>query len=419
MKKIILFIITLIFYGCGEITYGDANSSKNKDSNSTITQTVNDEVMEAIEWKKSYSRIFREYTVMDREDNFYSLYRVDAPHRAILSKLNPNGELLWEKSIYLNENLQASYVYNGEMKIDKDGNIYLVGSGHEKTDNATSSNDYFQHAFVMKISSSGNKIWEYIDNSNIRTYGEALSIDANGNVYFVMGDKNYNLSLVKLSQDGKELFRSSYGANSYFGKADIILSQDSIYLLSKRKTAQNATLSVIKTSLDGIKKWSKEYETGKKESLFPSGFEQDSDGNIVVVTIKNYFGTNISLPNIYLFKINQNGTKLWEQTYGTDNFDKVRFVKLDNNNNIFITGYTKGAFDGFENDEAKLDVFLSKISSQGDVLKTDQIETFGLSGGNVAGARFIGFNKKNNLFISGWGNIDNNTTTSSFLIKYK
>ncbi len=431
MKKIILTIVTLFFNGCGEITYGDDNTTlpNNQDgytrsgaSNLPLAQSNNPETMNSIEWKKSYSRIFREYTVMDSAGNFYSLYRVDIPHRAIISKLNPNGELVWEKSIYLNENLQASYVYNGEMKIDKDGNIYLVGSGHDKVDNLTSTNDLFQHAFVMKISPSGDKIWEYIENSIIRTYGEALSIDRNGNVYFIGRDENSKLSLIKLNKDGEKVFKKSYDSVSYntMGKVDIILSKNNIYLLTKKSILKKKPLYIIKTSLNGIEKWSKSYKIQEDAYLLDTvGFEEDSNGDIILVSNKTKFVNNSMLYDINLLKINQYGTKLWEHTYGTDKVDKVRFVKLDNNNNIFVTGYTQGAFNGFENDEATLDTFLSKISPEGDVLKTDQIKTFGLSGMNVAGARFIGFNKNNNLFISGWGNIDNNRTTSSFLIKYK
>ena len=423
MKKIILFIASvLIFHGCGEVNYGEDNSSINYESNSISNQVTNPETMVSMEWKKSYRRIFRKYTVMDSNDNFYSLHLEDQPHRAIINKMDANGNFIWQKTIEFNTKLDTTYIYNGEMKIDKSGNIYLVGSGHNKVDKITSTNDLFQNAFVMKISSSGDKIWEYIENSTIRTYGEALSVDKSGNVYFVGRDENSKLSLIKLNKNGKKVFKKSYNSVSYttMGKVDIILSDNNIYLLTKMSVSKKKPLYVIKTSLDGVQEWAKSYKIQEDEYLLDTvGFEEDSNGDIIIVSNKTKLVNNSILYDINLFKINQNGSKLWEKTYGTDKVDKVRFIKLDNNNNIFLTGYTQGAFNGFENQEATLDIFLSKVSPEGDVLKTDQIKTFGLRGMNVAGGKFIGFNKQNNLFISGDGNIDDNSSTSSFLIKYK
>lgn len=423
MKKIILFIVSvLIFHGCGEVNYGEDNSSINYESNSISNQVTNPETMVSMEWKKSYRRIFRKYTIMDSNDNFYSLHLEDQPHRAIINKMDANGNFIWQKTIEFNTKLDTTYIYNGEMKIDKSGNIYLVGSGHNKVDKITSTNDLFQNAFVMKISSSGDKIWEYIENSTIRTYGEALSVDKSGNVYFVGRDENSKLSLIKLNKNGKKVFKKSYNSVSYttMGKVDIILSDNNIYLLTKMSVSKKKPLYVIKTSLDGVQEWAKSYKIQEDEYLLDTvGFEEDSNGDIIIVSNKTKLVNNSILYDINLFKINQNGSKLWEKTYGTDKVDKVRFIKLDNNNNIFLTGYTQGAFNGFENQEATLDIFLSKVSPEGDVLKTDQIKTFGLRGMNVAGGKFIGFNKQNNLFISGDGNIDDNSSTSSFLIKYK
>jgi len=443
MKIFIYFILmALYFQACGQITYEDnennnnsilPSSVDNENNNTSVlsSSTTNDrdnislepsttpESMIEMEWKKSYKRIFREYTVIDKKGYLYSLYRVDQPHRAIISKVDLNGTIIWEKTITLNQKLQASYIYNGEMKLDAEGNIYLVGSGSHTVNNTGFSNrDYFQKSFVMKFSPLGDKLWEYINDSKIRTYGEALSIDAMGNVYFVGRDENQKLSLIKLDKYGNKVMNKFYDSVSYnnFGIPDIILSNNSLYLLMTKKISKKKIMYIVKTSLTGTKEWAKAYVVGNTEYLDHIGFLEDSFENIIIVS-NTYDSKHKWLPNISLLKINKNGSKIWEYTYGTEKSDKIRSIAIDKRDNIFITGYTSGAFNGYENDK-RLDIFLSKISSQGDILKTEQIKTFSL-GGNVVGGRFIGFDNKQNLFLAGYGVLGSDMSKSSFLIKYK
>ena len=442
MKNFILFLsITLFFQACGEIEDGSSNTTSPPSSSSnseevennnneevtppsTLTQTLNPETMSRIEWKHSYQRTFRKYTVIDSDDNFYSLHLEDLPHRAVITKVDPEGSVIWKKSVKFNSKINLSYIYHGELKIDKKNNLYLVGSGHKRVDNQA-PNNYFSKAFVIKFSSSGEKIWEHIEVSSIKTYGEALVIDHNENVYFIGRDEQKNLSLIKLNKSGKKIMQKSYNSYPYdfLGKVDIILSKDkeSIYLLTYKNVLNLNDLSIIKTSLDGTEIWSKSYETVAKFTLVNIvAFQEDNNGDIVVALnqrIENQ--DNNMLFDIKLFKINSNGFKLWEALYGTDESDRVHYFTLDKKNNIFITGYTKGAFDGFENYTRRFDIFLSKISPEGDLLKTDQIKTFGVQASNPAGGNFIGFNKKNNLFLAGDRAISQDLLSSSFLIKYQ
>ena len=439
MKQFILFIlIALSFVACGEMEQGKSEPSNNSnatsdssqsssDESDAVVESANVETMKEIEWKKSFKRTFREYTVIDSEDNFYSLHREDLPHRAIITKVDKNGVVLWKKTVEFNAQLDWTYSYPGELKIDKNNNLYLVGSGNEPVKNLEnfSQNDLIIKSFVIKYSSEGNQLWEYIENSNIKTYGEALSIDKNGNVYFVGRDEQKKLSLIKLDSNGKKVMQKFYDSFAYsnVGKVDIIHSKktENIYLLTQIKKSKKYNLSILKLKLNGTQLWNKSYKISDNSySTELVGFEEDSNRNVIAV-INRKLDTKSNQPmyDIKVFKINSNGSKLWENDYGTVQSDRARFMTLDKQDNIFVTGYTKGAFDGFENSEQKLDTFLSKLSPEGDILKTDQINTFGPNGYNVAGGQFIGFDSENHLFLTANGIIGSDYTYSSFLVKYK
>jgi len=421
MKQFILFIlIALSFVACGEIEQGKSEPSNNSNANSASSQSSSSEsesvveTMKEIAWTKSYKRTFRKYTVLDSEDNFYSLYLGDERDSAVITKIDNTGIILWTKNIKFNTQLNGIYLCPGELKIDKDNNLYLVGSGYASIKNNLDTAVF--NSFVIKYSSEAKQLWEYIENSTIQTHGESLSVDKNGNVYFVGRDEEKKLSLTKLNKNGKKVMQKHYNAFPYnsVGKVDIVLSKktESIYLLTQVESSKKFNLSILKLQLDGTQLWSKSYNIlDNPYSIILVGLEEDSTGNVIAVV-------NRAL-DIKVLKINSNGSRLWEHDYGTVDPDRAHFMTLDKQDNIFVTGYTTGAFDGFESNEYKSDTFLSKLSPEGDMLKTDQINTFGTNAYNVAGGQFIGFDSKNNLFLTAYGIIGSDFTYDSFLVKYK
>ena len=80
--------------------------------------------------------------------------------------------------------------------------------------------------------------------------------------------------------------------------------------------------------------------------------------------------------------------------------------------NILNTAYEAGV-NFFDSSDKYGDAFISKLSSQGDVLKTEQFPARHESDG-----KFLGFDKDNHLFFGGYGELEAKKGYS-FLIKYK
>ena len=65
-------------------------------------------------------------------------------------------------------------------------------------------------------------------------------------------------------------------------------------------------------------------------------------------------------PDIILLKIDSSGTKLWHKQISTSSDDRGNGIAIDNLNNIYITGYSKGNLDNITN-SGMADAFLMKF----------------------------------------------------------
>jgi len=76
--------------------------------------------------------------------------------------------------------------------------------------------------------------------------------------------------------------------------------------------------------------------------------------------------------DIVVTKIDANGTQAWTTTYGTNDQDIVNAISIDAAHNVYVSGNTNAAFDGFTN-LGDHDIFISKLSSSGQNLWTKQL----------------------------------------------
>lgn len=109
----------------------------------------------------------------------------------------------------------------------------------------------------------------------------------------------------------------------------------------------------------------------------------------------------------------------WIKQFGTTDRDYGRSVAVDNNGNIFVTGFTQGEFDGETKIGGYYDSYITKFNSSGVLLWTKQ---FGTTEKDKATS--ITINSKGNLFIAGKtqgafdGGISDSRYYDYFIIKY-
>lgn len=250
-----------------------------------------------------------------------------------LKKYDPQGNLLWEtEKDYFNPNLY-------EMFFDDSENIYIAGTSlQEQTD----SNSIFT---ISKFSSSGNEEWttfyessEISDNLYSLNSGNA---DTNGNIY-VTGhigagdwfDKNFNLVLMKLSDDGSFQWLSpmSIENNNTSGVEVILSDTDDIYVTGYSVGSSFLREAIVlKFNSDGSNQWLSSYSEADR-TVNPYTIKQLSSGNIIMTSysLSPFDGSN----RLAIVNFDNEGNQVWFANSEVNRF--YRDMHIDDSDTIYI-----------------------------------------------------------------------------------
>src|SRR5258708_19018608 len=115
----------------------------------------------------------------------FNLTSVSASNDVFISKLDPNGNMLWTKQIG-----GAGNEYAFSITTDASGNIYVIGifSGTADFDSGSgtfnmTSVSAGEDIFITKLDPSGNLLWAKQMGGISNDYGYSIALDASGSVY--------------------------------------------------------------------------------------------------------------------------------------------------------------------------------------------------------------------------------------------
>jgi uncharacterized repeat protein (TIGR01451 family) len=340
---------------------------------------------------------------------------------------------------------------------DKDGNVYLSGIT-ESTANIASSgfqNTFggIQDAFLVKFSSSGQRLWATYYGGTGYEFGFAMDLatDASGNIYLAgttesttgiaSGGLQNTLGgsqdafLVKFNGLGQRLWATYYGGNkSEYGYAVVTDKDGNVYLAGKAGSTtgiasggfQNthgggySDAFLIKYNADGQGLWATYY--GGSNDEWASALSTDNDGNIYLAG-NTYSTTGIASGgfqntyagnNAFLVKFNGSGQRLWATYYGGFTNAHNSFVSTDKDGNVYLAGRTISttgiASGGFQNTfGGDADAFLVKFNSLGQRLWATY---YGGSGDDIGTA--IITDKDGNVYLAGDTNSSNSIASGGF-----
>ncbi len=351
-----------------------------------------------------------------------------------LVRVNADGSYGWTQTIG-----GTSRDYGRDIAVDNVGNIYLMGT-YEGTVNfdpagvgdirtATGSIE----TFVTKLNADGSYSWTRVFGEPVGVLTQRIALDANGDIYVIGNFAGSNVDfdpgtgidmrtaagagdvfVTKLNSDGSYGWTRTLGGNgpNYYDDigVDIVVADGGdIYIagkfsntvdfgwggVSESYTAGGTGSTFITRILaDGRYGWTQIFSGGGTNQ--PNGINADASGNIYVT---GWFSSTVDFDptasvdqhsgfgfyDIYLTKLNVDGSYGWTQTFGGANgYDRGERVVVGKEGDIFLAGTFQRTVDfdpgpGTNNITVSRypSVFLSRFTPGGGYVETKIIVSSG------------------------------------------
>ena len=306
-------------------------------------------------------------------------------------KTDSNGVIIWQK------------VYGGsgtdlltKIKSTSDGGYIVCGYSISTNGTVTGPIGNYDY-WILKLDSLGNIEWQKSLGGTNEDYATDI-LQTNDGGYIVIGDTKstngnvignhglFDIWIVKLNNLGVIEWRKTYGGSnddrisSQQGNFSIAQTLDGGYIFTGKTKSTNGDLTVnkglndvwvVKINNTGTIEWQKTY--GGTNEDFGQSIIQTNDGNYVVTAGTN--SNDLDIPNnlgqtdLWVFKIDQTGTIIWNKIFGGTLSESYSFSSLieTNDGNLIINSSTlsnNGDATG-NHSSGSYDVWLLKLNSLG------------------------------------------------------
>lgn len=261
-----------------------------------------------------------------------------------LVKLDANGNISWEKSFgYQGADSGISMIETNDQGFLITGILDVTASGGEGNSSRTANRHAGGDYWVLKLNNSGSLEWSRYFGGNFTDtpYG-VIQTDDNG--YIVAGSSDsedtdissnigtYDFWVIKVSHSGNLVWETSFGGSQIDEARGIVKADDGSYIIAgdtrsnDNNISQNkggADLWLVKISPSGNIIWEKTIggssfdvaraiKKSKKNGFLLSGSSRSSDMDV---------SENMGQNDAWVLKTNTNGNLLWELSVGGSNID--------------------------------------------------------------------------------------------------
>jgi len=325
-------------------------------------------------------------------------YLLIAANKAICQVPN----ILWDKNYDYNK----QYDFFTKVKQTADSNFICLGLTDDDL-------------WLIKVDINGGIIWEKIhgDTGNNKGIFTVLDILEYQESFIGVGAYNDDhlgntgALIAKFDHEGNYLWKKSY---EYFhkgvlgsrvqGQSVINISDGNIMIAAScfYNTLENgfSKIWLIKVNPEGDTLWTRIHDLGLGvDSLglayweYPSKIIETPDSGFVIVGQSDGPYTSATLDDIFIMKVDKNGTKLWQKIYGSNGFDNAYDFTITKDNGFVIIGYIGKDYSNYEQN---FDLWLLKTDENGDTLWT---KTYGTDKNEVG--RSVEVTEDNGYIIAG------------------
>jgi len=282
-------------------------------------------------------------------------------------EFDKRGKLIHNSTLLGDEMLLGSHSsksYHLE-SIIRDGNNYFIIASQNKLVSLSSSsnsdlssliaNTMYKREICFKIDNNLNKLNKKPLDFFTSKDTKWLLNSVNDGYIEILGGKD-NLSFMKLDKNcniTKKPRGINFNKNNIFLLKDTLVANDNVIILGRLYA--NSHLELYLTKIDS-----------KLENIFWVKKIKNIVGNNIIKTVDGYiivgkiYKSNKDVDAVIL-KIDKDGNKIWQKTFGGKNFDEFKNIATTSDNGYIISGTTKSYGKG------KKDIWILKINKSGKI----------------------------------------------------
>lgn len=305
----------------------------------------------------------------------------------------------WLLKFDANDNLQWSKTYGGS-DIDQgskiiqtlDGGFAIIGSS-SSNDGDVSSNQGFNDLWLVKLDTFGNITWEKSYGFPGDDLGYSIIQTSNGG-YFVSGvldvsgsggagnDRSLHAGGdywgLKLDANGNKIWRRYFGGSFTDSALDVVATDDDGFILIGSSDSNDVDITnnkggydfwIVKTDSNGELVWEKSF--GGSQIDEARSISKTNDGNYLIIGDSRSSDQDISnskgAADMWLIKISDAGTLIWEKSFGGSSFDVARNISPTADGGFLLSGSSRSQDGDVEINKGQNDVWLVKIDNSGNL----------------------------------------------------
>ncbi len=289
-----------------------------------------------------------------------------------LVKLDNSGTIIWERSL----GGSGSDIPTLILQLNDGG--YLLGAVTNSSDGDVEGINGQTDWWIVRLDADGNIKWESTLGGSHNEYPGAViqeedefiiagtTSSSDGDV----GNKTTNSTdvwIVKMNDEGVLLWEKSFGDElSYVGVTDIYRTKDQGYMLAGEASRD---IRLIKFDSEFSIIW--EQYLGGSQPEFLKDSEQTEKGMLLTATSFSTDGDvteSFGHGDIWLVEVDEDGTVLWERSYGGSDAEEASSVIAANDDGYWLCGSSASANGHLISNNGAFDYWVLRLNAAGDII---------------------------------------------------
>ena len=264
-------------------------------------------------------------------------------------RLQEVQQVVWQK-VFGGSNDDRAY----SIQQTSDGGYIVAGY--------TWSSSNREEVYILKLDANGNKVWEKTFGGSYDDRAYCIQQTSDGG-YIVAGyTKSFgaggeDVYILKLGANGNKVWEKTFGGSSDDLAYFIQQTSDGGYVVAGYTWSSSKweDVYILKLDANGNKVWEKTFGGSDNDGAY--SVQQTNDGGYVAAGYTKSFGSGWY--DAYVLKLDENGNNVWEKTFGGNSWDEACSIQQTSDGGYIVAGYTKSFGAGGE------DVYILKLDAVG------------------------------------------------------